>query len=292
MRIVLTSAIFCSRIYIKELYPRSTQHLLQVMSSSMLLRKQETSTETVGYSDYTRDAIYVKWNPFKKHTLYEKALWVPSFSLFFAWLNWGWTDSDRWLQDCRKKNLVQINSDVTAPVLYFPFLKGELMDEAGMTGNGQWKSSCSLFKANTKSSTRAALVRSLHNQPMSSKPNCAAKQPRSFSLISSNRRRAWRQSIMSMYMFSAQSLSLLHLQTDQRTLSDIKTDKTRVAKAVGHNHSTSRYQSSSGTFYILTKAVSTIPCSLYSLKDSTASKGKWNKGRRYNSSSAHRVLKY
>lgn len=111
----------------------------------------------------------------------------------------------------QEKNLVQINSDVTAPVLYFPFLKGELMDEAGMTGNGQWKSSCSLFKANTKSSTRAALARSLHNQPMSSKPNCAAKQPRSFNLISSNRRRACRQSIMSMYMFSAQSLSLLHL---------------------------------------------------------------------------------
>lgn len=118
----------------------------------------------------------------------------------------------------QKRNLVQINSDVTAPVLYFPFLKGELMDEAGMTGNGQRKSLCSFFKANTKSSTRAALARSLHSQPISSKPSCAAKQPRSLSLISSSRRRACRQSIMSMYMFSAQSLSLLHLWTNQGTV--------------------------------------------------------------------------
>lgn len=79
-------------------------------------------------------------------------------------------------------------------------------------GNGQRKSLCNVFKADTKSSTRAALLRSLHNQPINSKPSCAAKQPRSLSLISSRRRRACLHSIMSMYMFSAQSLSLLNLQ--------------------------------------------------------------------------------
>lgn len=98
------------------------------------------------------------------------------------------------------------------PVRYFPFLKGELTEAAGMIGSGHRKSLWSLFRASTKLSTRAARVRSLHSQLMSSKPSWAAKQPRSFSRTSSKRRRACLQSIISMYMFSAQSLSLLHLQ--------------------------------------------------------------------------------
>lgn len=172
-------------------------------------------------SDYTTDVVCAQQNSFRKHTRCEKAVWVASLSLLFAWLSWG-KRLRPMAVGLQERNLVQINSDVTAPVLYFPFLNGELTDEAGMTGNGHRKSLCSFFKANTKSSTRAALVRSLHSHPISSNPNCAAKQPRSFSLISSSRRRACRQSIMSMYMFSAQSLSLLHLWTDHRTVTLVK----------------------------------------------------------------------
>lgn len=117
------------------------------------------------------------------------------------------------LQLCKGCFQVTSRKGDTVPVLYFPFLRGEFMEQTGIIGNGQRKSLCSFFKAVTKSSTRAALVRSLHNQPINSKPSCAAKQPRSLSLISSRSRRACRQSIISMYMFSAQSLSLLHLRS-------------------------------------------------------------------------------
>lgn len=78
-----------------------------------------------------------------------------------------------------------------------------------MTGKGQRKSLWSLFNANTKSSTWATRFRSRHNQPMSSKPSCAEKHPRSRSRTCSRRWRAWRQSIMSIYMFSAHSPSRL-----------------------------------------------------------------------------------
>lgn len=52
-----------------------------------------------------------------------------------------------------------------------------------------------------------------------------------------------------------------------------------VAKAAGHNCWTLSDQSSRrGTFCITAEAVSIIPCCLYSLKDPTASTGRWNKG--------------
>lgn len=89
-----------------------------------------------------------------------------------------------------------------------PFLIGELSAQAGMTGKGHRKSLCNRLSAVTKSSTRATRVRSRHSQPISSKPSCAEKQPSSLSLTCSRRCRAWRHSIISMYIFSAQSLSL------------------------------------------------------------------------------------
>lgn len=67
--------------------------------------------------------------------------------------------------------ITEANADDTVPGLYFPFLRGEFMEQTGIIGNGQRKSLCSFFKVVTKSSIRAALVRSLHNQPISSKPS-------------------------------------------------------------------------------------------------------------------------
>lgn len=96
-----------------------------------------------------------------------------------------------------------------SPVRQRPFFRGELMLPPGTTGKGQRKSLWSLFSAETKSSTRATRFRSRHSQPMSSKPSCAEKQPRSRRRTCSRRWRAWRHSIMSMYMFSAHSASRL-----------------------------------------------------------------------------------
>lgn len=96
-----------------------------------------------------------------------------------------------------------------SPVRHRPFFRGELRLPTGITGKGQRKSLWSLFNAETKSSTRATRFRSRHNQPMSSKPSCAEKHPRSRRRTCSRRCRAWRQSIISIYMFSAHSTSRL-----------------------------------------------------------------------------------
>ena len=134
---------------------------------------------------------------------------------FYLSLEWKDILENQLIEKClniwSKYNSCLNNMKPVSPVRYFPFLKGELTEAAGVMGSGQRKSLWSLFRANTKLSTRAARVRSLHSQLMSSKPNWAAKQPRSFSRTSSKRRRACLQSIISIYMFSAQSLSLLHL---------------------------------------------------------------------------------
>lgn len=133
------------------------------------------------------------------------------FELVMKRLPWMSANSKIYIHGVKYNPSYKNDKKPILPVRYFPFLKGELIEEAGIMGSGHRKSLWSLFRAITKLSTRAARVRSLHSQLISSKPSWAAKQPRSFNRTSSKRRRACLQSIMSIYMFSAQSLSLLHL---------------------------------------------------------------------------------